>query len=323
MFFLVLLFPHTVKRWFRQSKYASFQRQLNMYRFARITTGRDKNGYHHPYFLRGREDLTRRILRLPRDGTGFRRTPVLDLNFYTLSPVTNNDVVRIANDDNDCIAHTIDTIVPLPSLPALIQQPLQSIATSQVNYTLDNLLPSRNDHAAPSNTIFNLDRASRYLPPILSTADPFLSSRLNPIPPNAIHNYSSLLSTYTSSDGAVAMNPMASADASILGRLLSSPVWNRPPAAAAVLNPTMQPHHSLVPNVSSYPPLDNWTIATYLIPEQNPMLLYTGGPTMDLTSTTYPPLPLVNIDIHTLERWIAQQHDQSKVVELLQLLRQL
>jgi HSF-type DNA-binding len=297
MFFLLLLSRHTVNRWFRQSKYASFQRQLNMYRFTRITTGRDKNGYHHPYFLRGREDLTRRILRLPRDGTGFRRTPVLDLNFYTLSPGTNNDVVRIANDDND-IAHTIDTIVPLPSLPTLMQQPLESITTSQVNYTLNNLLPSRNDHAAPSNTIFNLDRASRYLPPILSTADPFLSSRLNPIPPNAIHNYSNLLSTYTSSDGAVAINPMASTDSSILDRLLSSSVWNRPPAAAVVLNPTMQPHHLLVPNVSSYPPLDDWT-------------------------TTYPPLPLVNIDIHTLERWIAQQHDQSKAIELLQLLRQL
>jgi hypothetical protein len=263
-----------------------------MYRFARITTGRDKNGYHHPYFLRGREDLTRRILRLPRDGTGFRRTPVLDLNFYTLSPVTNNDVVRIANDDNDCIAHTIDTIVPLPSLPALIQQPLQSITTSQVNYTLNNLLPSRNNHAAPSDTILNLDRASRYLP-----------------------------------DRAVAINPMASTDSSILDRLLSSSVWNLPPAAPVVLNPTMQPHHSLVPNVSSYPPLDDWTIASYLlsqrIPERNPMFLHLGGPTIDLRSTTYPPLPQVNIDINNLERWIAQQHDQSNAIELLQLLQQL
>jgi hypothetical protein len=63
-----------------------------MYRFTRITTGPDRNGYHHPYFLRGREDLTRHILRLPRDASGFPRTGrvMLEPNFYAMSPVANN-----------------------------------------------------------------------------------------------------------------------------------------------------------------------------------------------------------------------------------------
>ena len=39
----------------------SFQSQLNLYGFKRITTGKDANAYYHELFLRGREDLLPRL----------------------------------------------------------------------------------------------------------------------------------------------------------------------------------------------------------------------------------------------------------------------
>ena len=42
--------PH----FFNQTKYASFQRQLNLYGFSRLTHGPDKGAYYHNCFVRGK-----------------------------------------------------------------------------------------------------------------------------------------------------------------------------------------------------------------------------------------------------------------------------
>ncbi|CAB9511921.1 shock factor protein [Seminavis robusta] len=78
--------------WFRQSKFASFQRQLNLYGFQRITQGRDKNSYYHEYFLRGRPLLAQKITRTKVKGKGARKasSPETEPRFYELPWLEDN-----------------------------------------------------------------------------------------------------------------------------------------------------------------------------------------------------------------------------------------
>ncbi|KAL3928554.1 MAG: hypothetical protein SGBAC_012601 [Bacillariaceae sp.] len=43
--------------YFKQSKYKSFQRQLNFYGFTRVTSGPNTGAYYHPKFLKGQKTL--------------------------------------------------------------------------------------------------------------------------------------------------------------------------------------------------------------------------------------------------------------------------
>lgn len=55
---------HLLPKYFKHSKIASFQRQLNLYGFKRIVKGDDVGAYYHPQLLRGRRDLLRDIQRI-------------------------------------------------------------------------------------------------------------------------------------------------------------------------------------------------------------------------------------------------------------------
>jgi hypothetical protein len=64
----VELLPH----YFKLSKLASFQRQLNLYGFQRLTRGPDKGGYYHELFLQDKVFLAHSIQRIKVKGTGVR-----------------------------------------------------------------------------------------------------------------------------------------------------------------------------------------------------------------------------------------------------------
>jgi len=73
-------------RFFHQSKLTSFQRQLNLYGFVRLTAGHDRGAYYHELFLRGRPYLCRRMVRTRIKGNGMKAasSPNTEPNFYTM-----------------------------------------------------------------------------------------------------------------------------------------------------------------------------------------------------------------------------------------------
>ena len=68
-----------------QTKMTSFLRQLNLYGFTRILKGRDKGGYYHEMFLRGRRDLTVVIPRLRIKGQRKIVNADYEPNFYKMT----------------------------------------------------------------------------------------------------------------------------------------------------------------------------------------------------------------------------------------------
>ena len=75
---------HYNKRYFKQNKLTSFQRQLNLYGFNRLTRGPDAAAYYHEYFLRHREYLAKRMMRQRIKGTKIKgaASPDAEPDFY-------------------------------------------------------------------------------------------------------------------------------------------------------------------------------------------------------------------------------------------------
>ena len=88
---------HVMPHYFKQTKMASFQRQLNLYGFNRLTNGLDKGGYYHEMFLRGKVSLAFDIKRMRVKGTGVRlpTNPDHEPNFYVLPPLSKTDPSKL------------------------------------------------------------------------------------------------------------------------------------------------------------------------------------------------------------------------------------
>ena len=75
-----------MSHFFNQTKYASFQRQLNLYGFSRLTHGPDKGAYYHNCFVRGKRHLCKGMIRQKIKGTKVRKSlsPEDEPNFYNI-----------------------------------------------------------------------------------------------------------------------------------------------------------------------------------------------------------------------------------------------
>lgn len=100
--------------YFQLSKFPSFQRQLNLYGFRRLTKGPDRGGYYHECFLRGKPFLISKIKRMKLKGTGVRArsNPDEEPNFWSMTWVgTDGDHDKVAisatNEGNRSLSHFI------------------------------------------------------------------------------------------------------------------------------------------------------------------------------------------------------------------------
>ncbi|CAB9499082.1 shock factor protein [Seminavis robusta] len=77
--------------YFNQSKITSFQRQLSLYGFKRITKGPDSGGYYHPKFLRISRTFARNIVRtkVKNDGPRKAASPSDEPDFYAMPSLPN------------------------------------------------------------------------------------------------------------------------------------------------------------------------------------------------------------------------------------------
>lgn len=82
-------------KYFRQSRLSSFQRQLNLYGFKRITSGLDAGGYYHELFLKGRPNLAVHMRRVGATNALKRNPPKPDNgdpDFYIMNPVAKSEI---------------------------------------------------------------------------------------------------------------------------------------------------------------------------------------------------------------------------------------
>lgn len=107
-------------RFFNQSKYTSFQRQLNLYGFSRCCRGPDAGAYHHPFFLRYKSPLAKNIVRTKIKGNGHKtmRVHEAEPDFHAMPPMPDDN--QESSSDGSSIS----------SAPSLEGQPTVAVVPS-------------------------------------------------------------------------------------------------------------------------------------------------------------------------------------------------
>eukprot|EP00981_Chlorochromonas_danica_P011659 scaffold4203_cov166-Ochromonas_danica.AAC.5 len=112
------------------TKLTSFQRQLNLYGFRRLTKGEDQGCYFHPKFQRDRKELLHEIKRLPIKGTLQSYDQVLHASGKSNADRLSNKRKIIATQSKaSMIPSTINITQPISS-NGILKAPISVAASS-------------------------------------------------------------------------------------------------------------------------------------------------------------------------------------------------
>jgi len=157
--------------YFNQTKYASFQRQLNLYGFSRLSHGRDKGAYYHKCFVRGERNLCRGMIRQKIKGTKVRRSlgPEDEPNFYSVEYQTKYEPpMNVAIDSHDSSPIITTSYVSPLYKPVLIESDLPQSSLLSLVKEAERVNPS-------PQQVLSLtphQQAFVFSPPTLPTIEP-------------------------------------------------------------------------------------------------------------------------------------------------------
>jgi hypothetical protein len=173
--------------YFRQTKLTSFQRQLNLYGFCRLTSGRDRGGYYHELFLRGKPFLCKRMMRTRIKGTGIKAasSPQTEPDFYSMPSVKDFSQSSASLEDYDTTTspfqqQQVALVTPPPPAAAQVTPSFMPTAAPP-ELPMDMFLAAPLDLPPPSNSLIQFEgQQFHYLDP---------STLLGPSSNDAIQTY--------------------------------------------------------------------------------------------------------------------------------------
>jgi hypothetical protein len=110
------VFARTImQRYFNQTKYKSFLRQLHLYGFCRIKKGKDMGGYYHRFFIQNEKSMILRMTREKIKGASVKNHghEINDPDFYKDTVVVMDDRRPLFYNENRDFATSIVEPVPI------------------------------------------------------------------------------------------------------------------------------------------------------------------------------------------------------------------
>jgi len=118
---------YILEKYFRHQKYSSFQRQLNLYGFRKVSKGSDAGAYSHKYFVDGRSDLLSKVRRMPQSAAALgsakasgKSAVIIEGGRHSESPTTldsedmsEEEELEDKNGDEECVEEVSTTCGPL------------------------------------------------------------------------------------------------------------------------------------------------------------------------------------------------------------------
>jgi len=151
-------FSHEIlMKYFRHSKFASFQRQLNLYGFRKITRGADAGAYSHQYFHQGRPNY---LILVRRSSVVTPQVPAdLDQDISETSHTSSDVNIQINQHTNNLVTeHQIIRNQAFTNpfhFSPMFRDSQQNMQMMPLNKTPDNFIF---DHALPSEPLHSLEQ---------------------------------------------------------------------------------------------------------------------------------------------------------------------